>query len=111
MARVDALFRDSHRDDEGMEEVVHEWSLEAAVDPSTLRFVSCQARVGHLPYPECPGAANSAGRLSGMPVEGLRRAVSTTFVGTTTCTHLNDTLRSLADLGGLLRALRPAARA
>jgi Protein of unknown function (DUF2889) len=31
--------------------------------------------------------------------------VRTDFVGTTTCTHLNDTLRSLADLPALTKAL------
>lgn len=102
---LDCFFRDSHVDGEGVETVVHEWAVKAKVDPLTLRFVSCEADEGPLPYPECPGAAASARRLDGTPVEGLRRSVRETFVGPTTCTHLNDTLRSLEDIQALIRAL------
>lgn len=35
------------------------------------------------------------------PAPGRNR-IRTEFVGTSTCTHLNDTLRSLGDLGALL---------
>jgi len=33
----------------------------------------------------------------------LRRHIRDTFLGTSTCTHLNDTLRSLEDIPALLR--------
>jgi hypothetical protein len=62
--------------------------------------------MGPLPYPECPGAAASARRLVGAPVDGVRRSVRSTFVGPTTCTHLNDTLRVMEDACALLAALR-----
>jgi hypothetical protein len=52
----------------------------------------------------------SAGRLAGNPVAGLRQHVRDTFLGTSTCTHLNDTLRSLEDIPALLElAGSPAA--
>ena len=47
----------------------------------------------------CAGAS----RLVGTPVSGLRRHVRDTFLGTSTCTHLNDTLRSLEDIPALLK--------
>jgi hypothetical protein len=56
-----------------------------------------------LPWTECPAAAASAGRLDGLRVDELRERVAKEFRGTTTCTHLNDLLRSLADLGALVR--------
>jgi hypothetical protein len=103
---VESFFRDSHVDGDGIETIVHEWTLTAEIDPVTRRFLSGDAKMGPLPFPECPGAAASAGRLSGMPADGLRRAVKSAFTGPSTCTHLNDTLRSLEDVGALLDALR-----
>jgi hypothetical protein len=105
VGQVECFFRDSHVDQEGVESIVHEYTVHATVDPSTSRFASCDADVGALPWPECPNAVASAGRLGGAPVEGLRRWVRDTFVGITTSTHLNDTLRSLEDVGALLSAV------
>jgi hypothetical protein len=102
---VEGFFRDSHMDATGVETIVHEYTVRASVDLSTMRFESCQADIGALPYPECPNAAASAGRLIGAPADGLRRWVRDTFVGTSTCTHLNDTLRSLEDVGALFDSL------
>lgn len=106
LARIDAFFRDSHVDEHRVETVVHEWRVHAAVDPETREFVSSAAEMGPLPFLECPGAGASAERLVGVPVDGLRRTVRKSFVGPTTCTHLNDTLRSFEDVGALLAALR-----
>jgi hypothetical protein len=103
---ADCFFRDSHVDGEGVERVVHEWSVRAELDPRTRTFVSSATRTGPLPYPECPGAGASATRLAGMPFDGLRRAVRKTFTGPSTCTHLNDTLRSMEDVGTLIDMLQ-----
>jgi Protein of unknown function (DUF2889) len=103
---VEGFFRDSHMDAAGTETIVHEYTVRASVDLSTMQFASCSADVGALPYPECPNAAASAGRLVGAPAVGLRRWVRDTFVGTSTCTHLNDTLRALEDTEALFGALR-----
>jgi hypothetical protein len=40
-----------------------------------------------------------------MTLAGLRPTVREQFVGVTTCTHLNDTLRSLEDLMALASLL------
>jgi hypothetical protein len=41
-----------------------------------------------------------------MPLRDLRPVVRGDFTGTTTCTHLNDQLRSLAGVRALLPALQ-----
>jgi Protein of unknown function (DUF2889) len=102
---ADCFFRDSFAGADGVETVVHEYSVAGTVDVATSRLLSCEAVAGPLPYPECPNALASAGRLAGASVDGLRREVRDSFTGPTTCTHLNDTLRSLEDVGALLRAL------
>lgn len=102
IAEVECFFRDSHVDDDGVETIVHEYTVHATVDPATRRFLSCEADIGALPWPECPAAAASATRLAGEAAEGLRGRVRDTFVGPSTCTHLNDTLRSLEDVMALL---------
>jgi len=55
-----------------------------------------------LPWQECPGAIGSAARIRGMTLSQMRDRIRGEFVGTTTCTHLNDTLRAVADLDALL---------
>ena len=103
---VDAMFRDSHVDPmDGVETVVHEYSVAASVDPKDLVILSCEATARVLPWRECPQAAASAGRLVGRKVGELRGFVRQDLIGTTTCTHLNDLLRSLADVAPLARAL------
>jgi hypothetical protein len=96
--RFDAHFRDSHMDQDGMEWVVHEYSAAGAFDVAAGRVLDVGAQAHVLPWMECPGAVASAERLSGMPIAELRTRVRREFTGTSTCTHLNDTLRSLGDL-------------
>ena len=102
---VEAFFRDSQADGDGVETVVHEYLVSAELRPGTLEFVSCDAEIGVLPWVECPAAAASASRVVGTTPGDLRDRVRRTFVGTTTCTHLNDTLRALACLDYLAGAL------
>jgi hypothetical protein len=59
-----------------------------------------------LPWPECPAAAASAGRLVGHPVTDIRGVVRQDLRGVTTCTHLNDLLRSMGDIGAMTATLR-----
>jgi len=44
-----------------------------------------------------------------MELSSLRPVVRKEFVGRTTCTHLNDSLRSLADIAALYRELASSA--
>ena len=98
----DAHFRDTHVDGDGVETIVHEYTVDGAVDASSRTVASVSATVRVLPWQECPGAIGSASRIAGMTLSTLRSRVRGEFVGTSTCTHLNDTLRAIADLDALL---------
>ncbi|OBK27210.1 hypothetical protein A5634_23810 [Mycobacterium asiaticum] len=98
----EAHFRDSHMDDHLVETILHEYTVAGTVDSSTRTITSVTAEVRVLPWQECPGAIGSAGRVRGMTLSELRDRVRGEFVGTSTCTHLNDTLRAIADLDALL---------
>jgi hypothetical protein len=107
---VDAHFRDSYVDDEG-ETVVHEYTVLARVDATTATVLQALATPRVLPWFECPEAAASAGRLAGRTLESLRAGVRAEFLGASTCTHLNDMLRALADVAVLGRGVvTPAVR-
>ena len=103
--RIDAHFRDSHMDGDGEETVVHEYGLAATFDAATRTLTTIAATANVLPWQECPGAVASATRLAGLPITDLRRVVRREFTGTSTCTHLNDVLRLLADVEVLLDEL------
>jgi hypothetical protein len=89
-------------DRDGAEWVVHEYSATGAFDLVGGRVLDIEAEAHVLPWMECPGAVGSAERLSGMPIAEVRTRVRREFTGSSTCTHLNDTLRSLGDLGVLV---------
>lgn len=99
---VDAMFRDSHFDDDAVESVIHEYSIQVTIDTETLVIRKAVATPRVLPYVECPAAAASASRLVGFHLDDVRDRVRAEFVGTSTCTHLNDLFRSLEDVSGLL---------
>jgi hypothetical protein len=106
---VGVHFRDSHRGDsggdgegDGSETVVHEYTATASIDAASLRLVALTAKAQVLPWQECPGALASASRLVGATLDDLATTVRRDLVGVTSCTHLNDTFRSLADLRALL---------
>jgi len=103
--RFDIWFRDSHMSAERDETVLHEYTTHGSGDRDgrTLRDISSEARV--LPWRECIGAVESRTWLAGRSIAGLRQSIRAEFTGTHTCTHLNDTLRSLEDLPALARAL------
>ena len=112
---VRAMFRDTHVAADGVERVLHEYALEAAVELAGGTFTRCAAVPKVLPWPECPRAAASAARLVGRPVAETREFVRRHLRGLSTCTHLNDLLRSLADVVPLARELgvdlaRPGSR-
>jgi hypothetical protein len=98
VVRADVFFRDTCTDGAARETVVHEYTVAAAVDPSTMTFVECSAAPRVLPWLECPEAIGSAGRLVGWSVDAVRPEARIALVGTSTCTHLNDVLRGLEDL-------------
>jgi hypothetical protein len=99
---VDVVFRDSYVRPDGLETVIHEYVVTVGIDSDRGSIRSIRATPRALPWLECPAAAASAQRLAGAPLAGLRGLVRRTFTGTSTCTHLNDTLRSVEDVPTLL---------
>jgi hypothetical protein len=107
---IDLHFRDSHKGEDGVETVLHEYTVTGAADVGSGQIVSVAARAQVLPWLECPGAVASAARLAGMELSALRPTIRNEFVGRSTCTHLNDSLRSLADITALARELEQTPR-
>ena len=95
---VDAMFRDNSWQPDASEIAVHEYSIAATADRATGVLTSVHAEPRVLPYRECPAAAPNASRLVGQPLRGLRASVLATLRDTDCCTHLNDALRSLAEV-------------
>jgi len=106
IACVETFFRDSYTRPDRVETVVHEYTVRGEVGLKDGTFRRCVAEYGALPWPECPGVLASAGRLAGTPASGLRQRVRGELVGLGTCTHLNDTLRALEDVGALVEVVR-----
>jgi hypothetical protein len=104
---ADVFFRDSHAAEDGSETVVHEYTARVEIDPDSLRIARVDVRARVLPWVECESAEASAARLVGRPVASLRPTVRSEFTGPSTCTHLNDTLRSLEDVASLAARLEP----
>ena len=98
----DAHFRDSYVDPDLRETVVHEYTVTGSLDVASRRFLSVVADARVLPWVECPAAVASATRLVGLDLEEIGLRVRREFTGTSTCTHLNDMLRTLADLGPMV---------
>jgi hypothetical protein len=103
---IDAMFRDTYVRGDGVETIIHEYTLDAVVDAETGIIVESRATPRVLPWQECPGAVASAGRITGMTLQDLHFRVRRELSGTSTCTHLNDVLRSVADAEALIRLVK-----
>jgi hypothetical protein len=101
LLHVDTFFRDSHMAPDGVETIIHEYTVTATIDALKMQILQCEATPRVLPFVECPQAAASAGRLAGMKVFGLRPQARAELIGPSTCTHLTDTLRELEDVVAL----------
>jgi hypothetical protein len=103
---VDAMFRDTYVRTDAQETIVHEYTLTAAVDTETSVIADSRAVAQVLPWQECPNAMESAARITGMTLQELHFRVRNELTGTSTCTHLNDLLRSVADAIALIPILQ-----
>ncbi|MFE4963789.1 DUF2889 domain-containing protein [Streptomyces sp. NPDC056660] len=108
---LDVFYRDTHMGPDGEETVIHDYAVNGRIDPDTLEILALHAEPRTLPWTECPAAAAGAGRLVGRTVAGLRRWVRAELTGTSTCTHLNDALRSVEDVDTLAGTLAAATAA
>jgi hypothetical protein len=103
---IDAMFRDTYVRSDGVETIIHEYTLDVVVDAETGIIVESRATPRVLPWQECPGAVASAGRITGMTLHDLHFRVRQELSGTSTCTHLNDLLRSVADAEALIARIK-----
>jgi hypothetical protein len=95
---IDAAFQDSATTPTGGRVAVHEYLVEATADARDLVLRTLRVEPRILPYPECPAATANAQRMIGTKLPDLRKTVLQTLAGTLGCTHLNDILRSFADV-------------
>ena len=102
---IDAMFRDSTWDPDGTEAVVHEYHITARADTVTGVLLSVQAQPRVLPYAECQGAAPNASWMLGTELRQMRTQVLERLRASDCCTHLNDGLRSLAEVPVLAASL------
>ncbi len=102
---IDAMFRDSCWDPDGAEVVVHEYQITGRADRATGTLLSVEALPRVLPYVECPGAAPNASWMAGTDLRAMRTEVLQRLRATDCCTHLNDGLRSLAEVPVLAASL------
>lgn len=102
---IDAMFRDSVWNPEGEEEVLHEYQMTGRADRATGILQEVEAIPRVLPYSECPLAAPNASWLVGTDITALRTEVLERLRSSDCCTHLNDALRSLAEVPVLAAAL------
>ena len=102
---VESLFRDTYVAADGLEVIVHEYSVTARLDARSRTFLDCAAVADVLPAPECHRAAVSTERVVGQTVSELSNYVRAHMIDLGTCTHLNDHLHSLGDLSPLLDTL------
>jgi len=105
LIKADVGFQDSGSSPLGGRTAVHEYRVFADIDEATGLLTALQSLPLILPYAECPGAAVKAQRMIGRKVAGFREDVPETLSHALGCTHLNDVLRSLADVPALARLL------
>lgn len=98
LIRIEAAFQDSARRRTAGRVAIHEYSIGATADLASGKLLTLEPRPHILPFGECPGAVANTQRLLGTPVSELRDAVIEHLRGTAGCTHLNDALRSLAEV-------------
>jgi hypothetical protein len=101
--QVEHHFRDSYADID-TEQVMHEYLVHARFDDQR-RVAELRVDPRVLPWRECPGAVASAQRIVGVALGDIAAEVHKELTGVATCTHLNSTLRALADVRTLALTL------
>lgn len=101
-------FQDSGPTPHGTRMAVHEYLVAITVDRASMTLVDIDADPRILPFGYCPAATLNIRNLVGTPVADLRRQVLAEFPKTLGCTHLNDTMRSFAEVPLLIGQLEDA---
>jgi Protein of unknown function (DUF2889) len=96
--QIDVGFQDSGTSPTGGDRIaIHEYTVRARAG-ADQRLAALDITPHILPFRECPGAVEQAHRVLGLPLGELRARVLDTLRGTLGCTHLNDVLRSMAEV-------------
>ena len=101
---IDAMFRDTYVRGDGVETIIHEYTLLATPGSENRSVLESRATPRVLPYGSVRGGGER-GRITGMTLPELHSRVRRELHGTSTCTHLNDLLRSVADAEALIALL------
>ncbi|MET0369993.1 MAG: DUF2889 domain-containing protein [Sphingobium sp.] len=106
LIQIESLFQDSASAPDGGDRIaIHEYYLRATADADATTLLSAEATPGTLPYAECPAAPTNIKAVVGTPLAELRDTVLLALRKTAGCTHLNDMVRSLAEVPRLAAAL------
>lgn len=103
LIHIDVGFQDSGTSPDDGRIAVHEYQVAATADPESFELLSISVDPRILPYRECPAASPNASRLIGSKLTNMREEVLETLKGTAGCTHLNDVLRSMAEVPQLTK--------
>jgi hypothetical protein len=94
---IDVGFQDSGTQPGSADRIaIHEYHVRAKTKEGRLSDLKVDARI--LPFQECPGAVVHTQRMLNTPLADLRAGVLATLPGILGCTHLNDVLRSMAEV-------------
>lgn len=103
--RIEVGFQDSGINPDGGRTAIHEYLVFAVARGPDLVLAEIEVDPRILPYRECPNAAPNATRMIGLKLADFRRSVLDTLPGPLGCTHLNDVLRSMAEVPHLAAQL------
>ena len=95
---IDAGFQDSTTDPQMVRVAIHEYRVSAKASMEDGVLTEIEAVPCILPFPECPAAVANVQRLIGTPLADFRTRVIDLLPGPMGCTHLNDVMRSLAEV-------------
>jgi len=102
---VGAFFRDTNRDPGGVDFVVHEYAMHAAIDRDDSRITTLRAEPHVLPFNTCVDASEHIGTLIGERITDVAIDIHSRVSGEISCTHLNDMVRFLADVPAMVGQL------
>lgn len=103
---IDIHFQDSATSPTGGDRIaVHEYRVRATASWDDLTLTAIEATPHILPFAECLDAAPNVANLVGTPLARLRTETLEQLAGVVGCTHLNDVMRSMADVPALAQHL------
>jgi hypothetical protein len=102
---MDIHYRDTYFAADKLPMVIHEYSLRADAEYATLRLVAVATEAHALPWVDCNSVPSSTEAVVGARLGEVESTVNQRLRGVAGCTHLNDTLRELDAVPGLLALL------